>query len=98
MAMNRLRQRHSQTPLATVSTRVDAAVKKRAAEVLALSGLSISDAVRLLLVRTAEDGKLPFYTLIPNATTIAAIREARTLKGPGVDSVEALMAELHSED
>lgn len=96
--MNRLRKRHHQTPLATVSTRVDAAVKKRAAEVLALSGLSISDAVRLLLARTAEDGQLPFYTLIPNATTRAAMREARTLKGRGVDSVAALMADLHSDD
>ena len=43
---------------------------------LASMGLSVSDAVRLLLVRVAVE-TLPFEPLIPNETTLAAMREAR---------------------
>jgi DNA-damage-inducible protein J len=36
--------------------------------------------------------------LIPNETTIAAMREARTGNLKGFDSVGALMADLRAED
>ncbi|MBM9538629.1 type II toxin-antitoxin system RelB/DinJ family antitoxin [Desulfobulbus alkaliphilus] len=39
-------------------TRVDAAVKKRAAEVLKKMNLTVSDAVRILLTRVANEGGL----------------------------------------
>ena len=45
---------------ALVQTRVDSAVKERAAAVLEHLGLTISDAVRILLTRTANEGALPF--------------------------------------
>ena len=41
---------------ALVQTRIDAAIRDKAAEVLALSGLTVSDAVRILLTRTANEG------------------------------------------
>ena len=41
---------------------------------------------------------LPFEPLIPNETTIAAMREARTGNLKSFDSVGALMADLHAED
>ena len=44
---------------ALVQTRIDPAVKDRAAEVLAGMGLSVSDAVRILLTRVANEGALP---------------------------------------
>jgi DNA-damage-inducible protein J len=47
------------TANALVQTRIDAAVKERAAEVLDGMGLTISDAVRILLTRTANEGVLP---------------------------------------
>ena len=43
-----------------VQTRIDPAVKERAAAVLENVGLTISDAVRILLTRTANEGALPF--------------------------------------
>jgi DNA-damage-inducible protein J len=43
-----------------VQTRIDPAVKERAAAVLENVGLTISDAVRILLTRTAKEGALPF--------------------------------------
>ena len=41
----------------------------------------------------AKGGKLPFEPLVPNETTIAAMREARAGNLKAFDSVEALMAD-----
>jgi DNA-damage-inducible protein J len=45
---------------ALVQTRIDPALKERAAVVLEKLGITISDAVRILLTRTANEGELPF--------------------------------------
>jgi DNA-damage-inducible protein J len=45
---------------ALVQTRIDPAVKERAAAVLGEMGITVSDAVRILLTRTANEGALPF--------------------------------------
>jgi DNA-damage-inducible protein J len=45
---------------ALVQTRIDATVKARAAAVLEEIGMTVSDAVRILLTRTANEGALPF--------------------------------------
>lgn len=45
---------------ALVQTRIDPAIKERAAAVLEDMGLSVSDAVRIMLTRTANEGTLPF--------------------------------------
>ncbi|MCA3028259.1 MAG: type II toxin-antitoxin system RelB/DinJ family antitoxin [Rhodocyclaceae bacterium] len=83
---------------ALVQTRIDGAVKEEAAAVLAAMGLTVSDAVRLMLTRVAKDGVLPFDPLVPNATTIRAIKEARKMKVPRFDSIDALMADLNAGD
>jgi len=44
---------------ALVQTRVDADIRDRAAAVLESMGLTVSDAVRILLTRTANEGALP---------------------------------------
>jgi DNA-damage-inducible protein J len=53
---------------ALVQTRIDPAVKERAAAVLEEMGITVSDAVRILLTRTANEGALPF-ALTQNAAT-----------------------------
>ncbi len=45
---------------ALVQTRIDPGVKERAAAVLGEMGITVSDAVRILLTRTANEGALPF--------------------------------------
>jgi DNA-damage-inducible protein J len=45
---------------ALVQTRIDPSVKERAAAVLDELGITVSDAVRILLTRTANEGALPF--------------------------------------
>ncbi|HTX76291.1 MAG TPA: type II toxin-antitoxin system RelB/DinJ family antitoxin [Terracidiphilus sp.] len=62
---------------ALVQTRVDRTVKKKAAAVLQDLGLTVSDAVRLLLTRVARDKALPFELLTPNAETVDAMKAAR---------------------
>ena len=58
-----------------VRCRIDAKVKADAAEVIEAMGLNVSDAIRLFLMRVATDGTIPFDLRVPNAKTIAAIKE-----------------------
>ncbi len=53
---------------ALVQTRIDPGVKERATAVLEQLGMTVSDAVRILLTRTANEGALPF----PLAANVAA--------------------------
>ena len=81
-----------------VRARIDAQTKERAAEALEAMGLSISDAIRLLMVRVADERRLPFEIKAPNLTTRTAIAEIEAGKGLRFASIEALMADLHADD
>ena len=81
-----------------VQARIDGTVKEEAAAVLAAMGLTVSDAVRLLLTRVAREKALPFEPLVPNTVTIEAMKEARKGGLPRFDSVKALMDDLHEDD
>ncbi|MCY7388581.1 MAG: type II toxin-antitoxin system RelB/DinJ family antitoxin [Burkholderiales bacterium] len=56
--------------------RVDDDIKAQATEALAAMGLSVSDAVRLLLHRVVVDQAFPLELKVPNAETRAAMVEA----------------------
>ena len=64
---------------ALVQTRIDPAVKERAAAVLGEMGITVSDAVRILLTRTANEGALPF-ALVQNAAEHDAWFRAKVLE------------------
>jgi DNA-damage-inducible protein J len=81
-----------------VHIRVDEQVKAQAAEALASMGLSVSDAVRMMLVRVAAEKALPFEIRVPNAETVAAMRELDGGLGKRFDTVEDLMADLNADD
>ena len=81
-----------------VQARVDKDVKEEASVVLAAMGLTVSDAVRLLLTRVAREKALPFAPLVPNAETIAAMQEARAGNLPRFDDVQGLFDDLHADD
>lgn len=81
-----------------VHVRIDKRIKMKAAKTLASMGLSVSDAVRVLLTRVAAEKALPFEVKIPNAATRAAIQEARTSKLPSFRNVSDLMADLNADD
>jgi DNA-damage-inducible protein J len=77
-----------------VHVRVDEKTKTRAAKALAEMGMSVSDAVRMLLVRVAAEKALPFEVKAPNAVTVKAMREADLHKGKRSRSAELLFEEL----
>ena len=81
-----------------VQARINGAVKEEAAAVLAAMGLTVSDAVRLLLTRIAHEKALPFAPLIPNSATVKAMKAARKGGLPRFDSVQDLLDDLHAED
>ena len=82
---------------ALVQTRINSTVKAEASAVLATMGLTVSDAVRLMLTRVAHDKALPFEPLRPNAETVAAMLEARAGNLEVVTLAE-LQAELDADD
>ncbi len=59
-----------------VHVRVDEHVKVQATEALAAMGLTVSDAVRVFLMRVVADKQLPFALKVPNTETRAAMAEA----------------------
>jgi DNA-damage-inducible protein J len=77
-----------------VHIRVDEKTKQRAAKALAGMGISVSDAVRMLLVRVAAEKALPFDVKVPNATTVKAMRAADKGKGKRLSSADALFKDL----
>ncbi|MGX7704047.1 type II toxin-antitoxin system RelB/DinJ family antitoxin [Methylobacterium sp. Gmos1] len=81
-----------------VRARIDADIKERAAEALDAMGLSVSDAIRLLMLRIADDRRLPFDVEVPNAETREAITELEEGHGTRLAGIEALMADLHADD
>ena len=85
-------------PNKLVQARIDRAVTEEAAAVLAAMGLTVSGAFRLLLTKVAHEKALPFAPLVPNAATIAAMREARRGNLPQFASVEELLDDLHADD
>ena len=77
-----------------VHIRVDEKVKKRAARTLAAMGMSVSDAVRILLVRVAAEKALPFHVKVPNTTTVKAMQAADRGEGKRFKSSDALFKDL----
>lgn len=82
---------------ALVTTRINENIKLEATEVLATMGLTVSDAVRLLLTKVAKEKALPFEIWQPSAETIAAMEEDLS-KAKSFTSVKDLMADLNADD
>lgn len=81
-----------------VRARIDRDTKERASDALAAMGLSVSDAIRLLMVRIADEHKLPFEIQVPNLETREAISELESGQAQTVANVQALIAVLHADD
>ncbi len=82
----------------TVRARIDSDTKRKASKALKSMGLSVSDAIRLMLVRVAQEKRLPFEIKVPNAATRMAIEELEQGGGKRFSSVSALMDDLDADD
>lgn len=77
-----------------VRARIDSDTKARAAEALHDMGLTVSDAIRLLLLRVADEKRLPFAVQVPNAVTLKAMKELDEGKGKRFATAEELFEDL----
>ncbi|MFX8652964.1 type II toxin-antitoxin system RelB/DinJ family antitoxin [Acinetobacter baumannii] len=76
---------------AVLGARIDQRTKKRVAEALGAMGLSISDAIRLLMSRLTEEKRLPFVLEVPNAATRRAMAELEAGGGTTYASAAELL-------
>ena len=78
----------------TVRARIDSDTKASASKALAAMGLSVSEAIRMMLRRVAEEKRLPFEVKLPNAESHAAKAELDAGKGKRFHSADALFDDL----
>ena len=81
-----------------VRASIDKDIKNEAATVLAGIGLTVSDAFRIMLIRTATEKALPFEPLMPNDETIAAMLDARQGKMESFNSIEEFIDDLNAQN
>ncbi len=80
-----------------VRARIERAAMERAATALSAMGLPVSDAIRLLMLRNADEQRLPFDVNGPSAETRAAMAELEAGTGRSFTSVADVMADLTNE-
>jgi DNA-damage-inducible protein J len=80
-----------------VRARIDLETKTRATAALAAMGLSVSDYIRMALVRVANDEAVPFEVKVPNAETRAAMEEARAMGRAKFAAASDLFDELEKD-
>jgi DNA-damage-inducible protein J len=81
-----------------VHIRVDGNVKTKAAATLATMGLTVSDAVRILLTRIAAEEAIPFEVRVPNRVTLAAMEAGERGEVSRAATVAEMMADLNADD
>ena len=77
-----------------VRARIDSETKEKATIALEAMGLSVSDAIRLLMMRIAQEQKLPFDVKVPTRATSEAVRELVDGKGRRFDNGAELFKDL----
>lgn len=77
-----------------VRARIDSDTKARATAALEAMGLSVSDAIRILMLRVADEQRLPFAVQVPNATTRKAMEELDSGQGKRFASEQDLFDDL----
>ena len=85
------------SPIATdaiVRARIDAETKERAAAALEAMGLSVSDAIRLLMMRIADEKRLPFEVKVPNSSSVESMNELEEGRGKRFESSDELFKDL----
>ncbi|MDE0049582.1 MAG: type II toxin-antitoxin system RelB/DinJ family antitoxin [Rhodospirillales bacterium] len=77
-----------------VRARIDSDTKARATEALHAMGLTVSDAIRLMLLRVADEKRLPFAVQVPNATTVKAMKELEEGRGKRFANTDELFEDI----
>jgi len=83
---------------AVVRARIDQATKQEATQLFQAMGITVSDAIRMMLVQAVAERALPFEVKAPNTETVAALRASRAGEVTRVSSVDDLFADLEGDD
>jgi DNA-damage-inducible protein J len=81
-----------------IHVRINMKLKARAEKALGAMGISVSDAVRMLLMRVAAEQALPFDVRVPNAATRKAMVDARRGATKRLRSLPDLLRNLDASD
>jgi len=81
-----------------IQARVPGEIQDIASQVIQASGLTVSDVVRVLMTRIAQDKAIPSSLFQPNAETLEAFAEAERGELKRFETVDALFADLHADD
>lgn len=82
----------------TLQIEMDEHLRDKAAKNLAENGLTINEAMHIVLVQAATGRAFEFGPLVPNQTTIDAIEAARRGELIDLGSPEEALAELNRSD
>ncbi len=82
----------------TVRARIDRQTKQRAKEALEAMGLSVSEAIRLFMIRIADERRLPFEIKSPISVTVQAINDLESGQGEALETIEDLMMDLRKNN
>jgi DNA-damage-inducible protein J len=81
-----------------VRARIDSDTKARATVALDAMGLSVSDAIRLLMFRIADEQRLPFSVQVLNAKTVKAMDELESGQGKRFNNEQDFFDDLGRGD
>lgn len=81
-----------------VQARVPSEIQDAANQVIHAAGLTVSDVVRVLMTRIAQDKAIPPALFQPSAETLAAFAEVERGGMKPFASVDALFDDLHADD
>jgi DNA-damage-inducible protein J len=79
---------------AVVRARIDSATKEEATKALEAMGLTVSDAIRIMLSQVASEKQLPFPIKVPNKATREAMNELVSGKTERFENADALLKDL----
>lgn len=80
-----------------IQARVPGEIQEIANQVIQASGLTVSDVVRVLMTRIAQDKEIPAALFRPNAETLAAFAEVEHGELHRADTLEALFKKLDAD-
>jgi DNA-damage-inducible protein J len=78
---------------AVVRARIDLATKQEATMLFRQMGITVSDAIRMMLVQAVAEKALPFEVRVPNAETTAALLDSRNRVVTRAASVDDLFVD-----
>ena len=81
-----------------VQARVPGEIQDAANQVIHASGLTVSDVVRVLMTRIAQNKAIPPELFQPSAETLAAFAEVEQGELKRFTSVDSLFEDLHADD